>query len=32
MGYAASMSLVLGLVHTILAGIVFKVMGREETA
>jgi ABC-type sugar transport system permease subunit len=32
MGYAASMNLVLGLIHTILAGIVFKVMGRDEAA
>lgn len=30
MGYAAAMSLVLGLVHTILAFIVFKTMGTER--
>jgi ABC-type sugar transport system permease subunit len=30
MGYAAAMNLVLGLVHTVLAAIVFKVMGTER--
>ena len=30
MGYAATMNLVLGLIHTVLAGIVFKVMGTER--
>lgn len=30
MGYAAAMNLVLGLVHMIVAGIVFKVMGTER--
>jgi ABC-type sugar transport system permease subunit len=30
MGYAASMNLVLGLIHTILAAIIFKVMGTER--
>ena len=30
MGYAASMNLVLGLIHVVLAGIVFRVMGTER--
>jgi len=30
MGYAAAMNLLLGLIHSVLAGIVFKVMGTER--